>query len=514
VEVIPVSGSGNRTIIETKENGHQEVRMMKDQIKQHKMLLDLGQIITSEMNLDSLPQVIIEQTNLFMNTESCSVFMFDAENDQLWSLVSTDLEKNEIRFATSHGVMGSVFKNKAPLIINDPYSNPLFFPDVDKRTGFRTRNILCIPLINREKECIGTLQTLNKRTGDFTEEDQELLTSASHYITIALENAQLYEDLKVLDKTKERVINHLSHELRTPLAIIASVFTRIHNIPIETHITKLERALAMGERNLDRLIELQVKIDDILNQRLTEDKEKILHIIESAADLAWDLSGTHKGHVADMLEIVSNRLESFFSNEEVHREKIHIGEFLQDLYDRAVSSIGDRELNILRKFDHDLSLFMSRTVLEKISVGLLKNAIENTPDEGTIEIIAKEENDEIQIEFHDYGIGITPQNQQMIFGGFFHTQDTDLYSSKRPYEFRAGGSGSDLLRIQCFSERFGFSVDFQSTRCGFIPNDTDMCQGKISQCKFITKQSECLASGESTFSMKFPVDRFRKPEKG
>jgi signal transduction histidine kinase len=214
-----------------------------------------------------------------------------------------------------------------------------------------------------------------------------------------------------------------------------------------------------------------------------------------------------------MLEVVSDRLESFFSREEVHREEIRIGEFLQGIYDRALSSIGERELNILRKFDHDLSLFMSRTVLEKISVGLLKNAIENTPDEGTIEIIAKEENDEIQIELHDYGVGITPQNQQMIFGGFFHTQDTELYSSKRPYEFRAGGSGSDLLRIQCFSERFGFSVEFQSTRCKFIPNDTDLCPGKISQCKFITKKSECLASGESTFSVKFPADRFGSPNR-
>jgi signal transduction histidine kinase len=513
VEVIPVSSSGKRTTIERKENQSHEVRMMRDQIKQHKMLLELGQIITSEMNLDSLPQVIIEQTNQFMNTERCSVFMFDAENDQLWSLVSTDLEKNEIRFATSHGVMGSVFQNKTPLIINDPYSSPLFFPDVDKQTGFKTRNILCIPLINREKECIGTLQTLNKRTGDFTEEDQELLTAASHYITIALENAKLYEDLKVLDKAKERVINHLSHELRTPLAIIASVFTRIHDLSMETHVTGLERALARGQRNLERLTDLQVKIDDILNQRLTEDKEKILHIIESAADLAWDLSGTDNGQLADMLEIVSDHLESFFSREEVHGEEIRIGEFLQDVYDRTLSSIGERELNILRKFDRDLCLFMSRNVLEKISVGLLKNAIENTPDEGTIEIIAKVENDEIQLVFHDYGVGITPLNQQMIFGGFFHTQDTDLYSSKRPYEFRAGGSGSDLLRIQCFSERYGFSVEFQSTRCKFIPNDTDLCPGKISQCKFITKQSECLASGESTFSVKFPADRFRKPSK-
>jgi len=79
------------------------------------------------------------------------------------------------------------------------------------------------------------------------------------------------------------------------------------------------------------------------------------------------------------------------------------------------------------------------------------------------------------------------------------------HSSKRPYEFNAGGSGSDLLRMKCLSERCGFSVDFESTRCKYIPEDSDMCPGKISKCKFITKSSECLSSGGSTFSVKFPA---------
>ena len=59
---------------------------------------------------------------------------------------------------------------------------------------------------------------------------QELLLAVSHYITIALENAKLYDDLKVLDKAKERVINHLSHELRTPLAVLAATFRRLYEL--------------------------------------------------------------------------------------------------------------------------------------------------------------------------------------------------------------------------------------------------------------------------------------------
>jgi signal transduction protein with GAF and PtsI domain len=84
--------------------------MVRDQIQQHKMLFELGQIITSEMGLDALFKLIMVQTNQFMNTETCSVFMHDSVNEQLWSLVSTDLGKDEIRFPTSHGVAGWVLR--------------------------------------------------------------------------------------------------------------------------------------------------------------------------------------------------------------------------------------------------------------------------------------------------------------------------------------------------------------------------------------------------------------------
>jgi GAF domain-containing protein len=78
-----------------------------------------------------------------------------------------------------------------------------------------------VPLVNRKKECIGTLQALNKNSGNFNEDDREVLSYLSNYITVAIENAKLYEELKTADMAKERVISHLSHELRTPLAIIA-----------------------------------------------------------------------------------------------------------------------------------------------------------------------------------------------------------------------------------------------------------------------------------------------------
>jgi signal transduction histidine kinase len=144
-------------------------------------------------------------------------------------------------------------------------------------------------------------------------------------------------------------------------------------------------------------------------------------------------------------------------------------------------------------------------ILRKVFEGLLKNAIENTPDGGKIEVSLKGTDQEIRIDFRDYGIGISPQNQRLIFHGFFHTQDTMSYSSKRPYQFNAGGAGSDLLRTKVFSERFGFSIEFESARCRFIPHDTGECPGRISNCPFVMAKSDCFSSGGSTFSIRFPV---------
>ena len=149
---------------------------------------------------------------------------------------------------------------------------------------------------------------------------------------------------------------------------------------------------------------------------------------------------------------------------------------------------------------------MDREMLKKVCEGLLKNAIENTPDEGEISIKANKEKEGIRIEISDSGMGITTENQKMIFGGFFHTQETGLYSSKRPYQFNAGGSGTDLLRIKIFSERFGFSIDFESKRCSFIPEDKDQCLGKISSCPHIGHINECLSSGGSRFSILLPIN--------
>ena len=257
---------------------------------------------------------------------------------------------------------------------------------------------------------------------------------------------------------------------------------------------------------MKRLEELQEKIDDILNRKSVVEKDRIIAIIEDAAGFVEELREASDERYGKIIEQISTRIDAIFRSEQACPERIHLDEVLSCVCDETAAAMGKRKLEIITNFERGITLTLDRTVLNKVCAGLLRNAIENTPDEGKIEIDCGIKNGEVCVNFRDYGIGITPQNQKMIFGGFFHTQDTNYYCSKTPYAFNAGGSGSDLLRTKVFSERYGFSIDFESTRCKFLPHDRDMCPGKISACRFINRKTECFTSG-SVFSLKFPAPK-------
>lgn len=101
-------------------------------------------------------------------------------------------------------------------------------------------------------------------------------------------------------------------------------------------------------------------------------------------------------------------------------------------------------------------------------------------------------------------MGITDEAQRRIFEGFFATQETLSYSTKKPFDFNAGGKGADLLRAKVFAERYHFKIHMTSSRCRYIPNPSDVCPGRISLCPFCSQEQDCYTSGGTTFTLLFP----------
>ena len=131
------------------------------------------------------------------------------------------------------------------------------------------------------------------------------------------------------------------------------------------------------------------------------------------------------------------------------------------------------------------------------------SANENTTDEGLIRIVLEQKAQWIELKVQDFGIGITKENQRHLFDGLFHTLDPELYISKKPCDFGAGGKGLDLLRIRTYGQQFGFDISVASQRCIYLPTDRDLCAGKISACPHCQTIEDCYKSGGSTFCLTF-----------
>jgi signal transduction histidine kinase len=232
--------------------------------------------------------------------------------------------------------------------------------------------------------------------------------------------------LKVFERTKEKVINHLSHELQTPIAILTSAFALLSKKLQKQGISGYDSIIKRGKRYVERLERIHIQMNDIFYHKQNGDSHKRFDFVEDLLSIVEELN--EKGvQQSDFVEQVLRKLRLIYKVDTLKREEITLDRFLNEICDLAAGSMYGRDLEIKRDFEEGIIVSSYKKILEKIFTGLLRNAIENTPDGGKIEIFHRVENGEAIICFRDYGIGILEENQKLIFGGFYHTQDTADY---------------------------------------------------------------------------------------
>ena len=183
--------------------------MKKNKIQPYRLGLELSQLFDLESDIDTALSASMTNLNQFMDSERSSIFLFQPLKDQLTIFSSLDLEKNEIRIPKSLGVAGWVFEHRKPTIVNNAYEDSRFCKEVDLMTGFRTRNLICTPLIDSRKHCLGTLQSLNKKSGDFSTEDLELLNLIARMVAVAINNSKRYSEILITNEARKRLIKQI-----------------------------------------------------------------------------------------------------------------------------------------------------------------------------------------------------------------------------------------------------------------------------------------------------------------
>jgi signal transduction histidine kinase len=300
---------------------------------------------------------------------------------------------------------------------------------------------------------------------------------------------------KALERARHRIINHLSHELKTPLSIIST------SIALDKS-AMTPKSYARIKRNLERLQDIQTEVEDIIDKPEVAEIRKLLPALEQALDLIELMAQEEPMHEFTLKDL-KKRIQTLFKTDTAVVEILNISILIPKMVDLAKRLSSHRDIIFATHIEEDIHLSIVPEAFEKAVMGLLKNAIENTPDGGDISISLSSEQTNAIFEVKDAGIGITAESRQQIFGGFYYAQDTSLYSTKKPFDFGAGGKGLDLLRTKIFSEMYNFQIDCQTTRCRYIPLETDLCPGHLRDCTHIDTKAQCAQSGGSVFRLIF-----------
>ncbi|MBN2126591.1 MAG: PAS domain S-box protein, partial [Deltaproteobacteria bacterium] len=265
--------------------------------------------------------------------------------------------------------------------------------------------------------------------------------------------------LKSLDRARRKAVNHLAHELVTPVALIEAAVKRLGRKDISA--SSREKNLERIGRNLDRLRDIQDVVQGIAapppyRPRPFQADRALLEVLDYVREKS----------VQRTVEIVPDL------------DPLHTDLIDPDVFAKAVAT-------------------------------LLKNAIENTPDGGKIHVLLKQTPEGVLFRVADCGVGISPPDREFIFKGFYHTQQTRFYATRKPYAFNAGGKGLELMRLKLLSEEGAFDFFFESRRCRHLADPDRACGGIISSCPWVGSVEECMEAGGSTFSVLFFHDKER-----
>lgn len=267
-------------------------------------LVKIGRSITAQTDIDVLLKVIAEETKIALQADRCTVFLLDKEKDELWSKVALGMDSQEIRFPAGKGLAGYTVKSGESINITDAYNDSRFNPDVDKATGYKTKTILCMPIKNNNQEIIGAFQVLNKLNGVFTKNDEDLLVAIGGSASIALENAQLFEQQKELYREQKLLfdsfINTLASSIDARDKITAGHSSRV----------KLYSMLIVDELGLD------TKKKEIIEKAATLHDIGKIGIRDSVLQKDGKLTDEEYKHIQEHVRITHNILENIGLNED------------------------------------------------------------------------------------------------------------------------------------------------------------------------------------------------------
>lgn len=226
---------------------------LSDVLRKLITLTEVSNRLSESLSLDTLLHRLIEITTDALEAYRGSIFLLDKETGELYSRAALGNLIQEIRIPSHQGIVGNAFVTGQSINIEDAYADLRFNPEMDKKTGYKTRNILAVPMKTKNRDVIGVIQILNKRTGSFTENDLLMLEAIGSQAASALQNAQAYEKVARTRQEEAQLFQQVGKERQEEAQFFKftrEIFFELRLESLFKKITETTAALLAAERSV------------------------------------------------------------------------------------------------------------------------------------------------------------------------------------------------------------------------------------------------------------------------
>jgi signal transduction histidine kinase/CRP-like cAMP-binding protein len=335
------------------------------------LLVEATKTVNSTLNSDELLDSILTTALTSLRADRGTLYLLDPLTHELWSKVLKGNDPVEIRLPVGKGLAGYVAKTGETVNIADAYKDPRFNPEIDKKSGYKTHNVLCMPLRDKAGVIVGIFQLLNKRGGEFTKDDEEFINALSVHAAIAIENAKLVKELVQSERLSAigRMASSIIHDIKNPMSTMRIYAQVIKNKVKDNDATEIAEMMI---KEVDRFVSMT---------------QEVLDFSRGVSELRLD-----DVELSDVLPAMLSLLE-------------------HDLVKKSIA--------VSKKFDYTGRVRMDSEKMLRVFQNVAGNAADAMQDGGTLTIRTKKDDDHVCIEFNDTGTGMTEEIRARAFEPFF-----------------------------------------------------------------------------------------------
>jgi two-component system NtrC family sensor kinase len=369
------------------------------------LLNEIGLSLTSTLDFSKVVHSALSQIRLLLQAEGVSLLQTDPQTGELYFVEALSGRRQldiPVRLSPGEGIAGWVMLQEEPVLIENVQDDPRFSDRVDRHLEHSTRSLMAIPLLTPERT-VGVIEVVSNEKGIYTEDDLRILQSVASVLTVALENARLYEELKELLRERERAQAQLIHsEKMGALGRLAASLAHEINNPLQS----VDGCLTLVEEELDE----------------EGRRDKLERYLSIAGDEIQRISA------------IVRRMRDFYRPAGEGTQETALHDTLDSVLELSRKKLQHSNVTMERRWGQEIPLIQANPDhLKQVFLNLLLNAVDAMPQGGKISIqttrdqIAPQDGrpplPAVRLEFRDTGHGIAPEVLPHIFEPFFTTKE-------------------------------------------------------------------------------------------